>query len=40
MTYFLTPEAEAELAEAVTYYAEHISAAMAERFLAASDKRY
>lgn len=34
MTYWLHPEAEAELAEAAVYYAEHASLSVAEAFLA------
>ncbi len=34
MSYWLHPEAEAELGEAAVYYAEHASRAVAEAFLA------
>jgi plasmid stabilization system protein ParE len=33
VSYFLTPEAEAELAEAVGFYAEHVSVKVALDFL-------
>jgi hypothetical protein len=34
VTYWLHPDAEAELCEAAVYYAEHASRAVAEAFLA------
>lgn len=39
MSYLLSPEAEAELAEAVGFYAEHVSANVARNFLALFDEK-
>ena len=39
MSYFLTPEAEAELAEAVAFYAEHVSVSVARNFLAKFEEK-
>lgn len=39
MSYFLSPEAEAELSEAVGFYTEHVSANVARNFLAISDEK-
>ncbi len=39
MSYFLTPEAEAELAEAVSFYAEHVSLKVARNFLAKFEEK-
>lgn len=39
VSYFLSPEAEAELSEAVGFYAEHVSANVARNFLAIFDEK-
>ena len=39
MSYFLTPEAEAELAEAVSFYATHVSVTVARNFLARFEEK-
>ena len=39
MIYVLSPEAEAELLEAVTFYSQNVSAAVAENFLATFEQK-
>jgi toxin ParE1/3/4 len=39
VNYVLTPEAEAELLEAVTFYVQHVSIAVAENFLATFEQK-
>jgi plasmid stabilization system protein ParE len=39
VSYFLTPEAEAELAEALTFYSEHVSLNVARNFLAKFEEK-
>ena len=39
MSYVLSPEAEAELAEAASFYAEHVSLSVARNFLARFEEK-
>lgn len=39
MNYVLTPEAEAELLDAATFYAQNVSTAVAENFLAPFEQK-